>query len=86
MVGGSVPQQDEIIISTNKMNKILTFDDVNGILSAQAGCILEDMNTFVHSKGFDMPYNIGSRGSCQLGGNLAMNAGGSKIIRHGTLR
>lgn len=68
------------------MNKILAFDEVNGILSAQAGCILEDMNDFVLTKGYDMAYNIGSRGSCQLGGNLATNAGGSKVIRYGTLR
>lgn len=85
-VGGSVPMQDEIILSTSKMNKILAFDEVNGILSAQAGCILEDMNDFVLTKGYDMAYNIGSRGSCQLGGNIATNAGGSKVIRYGTLR
>ena len=68
------------------MNKIIAFDDVNQILSAQAGCILEDMNNYVNERGFDLPYNIGSRGSCMLGGNLATNCGGSKYIRHKSIR
>ena len=68
------------------MNKIIAFDDVNGILSAQAGCILEDMSNYVLERGYDMPYNLGSRGSCMLGGNLATNVGGSKVIRYKTLR
>ena len=69
-----------------KMNAILAFDEVNGILSAQAGCILEDMNNYVLERGYDMPYNIGSRGSCMLGGNLATNCGGSSAIRYKSLR
>ena len=85
-VGGSVPVFDEVILSVKKMNKILEFDDVNGILSAQAGCILEDMNEYVLERGFDIPYNIGSRGSCMLGGNLATNCGGSKVVRYKSLR
>ena len=68
------------------MNKVLDFDSINGIVSAQAGCILEELNNFVLDRGFDMCYNIGSRGSCQLGGNISSNAGGSKIIRYGSLK
>ena len=85
-VGGSVPTHDEVVLSLKKMDKILGFDDVNGILSAEAGCILEDMNNYVLKQGFDIPYNIGSRGSCQLGGNLATNCGGSKVVRYGSMR
>ena len=81
-----MPIFDEVILSCKKMNKILDFDNVNGILSAQAGCILEDMSNYVNERGYDMPYNIGSRGSCMLGGNLATNCGGSKFIRYKSLR
>lgn len=77
---------DEVIVSVRKMNRILALDDINGILSAQAGCVLENMNDYVLERGFDMPYNIGSRGSCMLGGNLATNCGGSSVIRNGFLR
>ena len=85
-VGGSVPAFDEVIINVKKMNKILAFDDVNGILSAQAGCVLEEMHNYVSDLGFDIPYNIGSRGSCMLGGNLATACGGSTAVKHKMLR
>ena len=68
------------------MNKILNFDDVNGIISAQSGCILDDLDNYCDERGFQMPYNIGSRGSCMLGGNLATNCGGTRMVRHGSLR
>lgn len=44
------------------------------------------MNDFVLERGFDMCYNIGSRGSCMLGGNLATSCGGSKVLRYKSLR
>ena len=44
------------------------------------------MNGYVLERGYDMPYNIGSRGSCMLGGNLGTNCGGSKFIRYKSLR
>lgn len=68
------------------MNNILAFDEVNGIISAQAGCILYDMNKYTLERGFEMPYNIGSFGSCMLGGNVATNCGGTKVLRHKSLR
>lgn len=84
--GGSVPRFDEVIINVRKMNKIQGFDDVNGILSAQAGCILDDLEDYCSVRGFEMPYIIGSRGSCMLGGNLATNCGGTRMVRNGSLR
>ena len=69
-----------------KMDKILGFDDVNGIVSAQAGCILGNLENYCNVRGFQMPYNIGSYGSCMLGGNLATNCGGTRMVRHGSLR
>lgn len=84
--GGSVPVFDEVIINLRKMNKVKGFDDVNGILHAQAGCVLEELEHYCADLGFQMPYTIGSRGSCLLGGNLATHAGGTKMVRHGPLR
>ena len=78
LIGGSVPIFDEVILSVTRMNNILAFDDVNGILSAEAGTVMEDMATHISTLGYDLPYNLGSRGSCCLGGNIATNAGGSK--------
>jgi len=50
--GGSVPIYDEVILNVRKMNQITAFDDVNSILSAQAGCVLEDLEHFCDERGF----------------------------------
>lgn len=68
------------------MNNVQKFDDFNGILSAEAGCIAEDISSHVQGYGHELPYNLGSRGSCCLGGNIATNVGGSKYVKHGSLR
>uniref|UniRef100_A0A3P8UYX7 D-2-hydroxyglutarate dehydrogenase, mitochondrial n=1 Tax=Cynoglossus semilaevis TaxID=244447 RepID=A0A3P8UYX7_CYNSE len=86
LVGGSVPVYDEIILSTAQMNKILGFDSVSGILSCQAGCVLENLSLYLEERDFIMPLDLGSKGSCQIGGNIATNAGGLRLLRYGSLR
>jgi len=78
LIGGSIPIFDEIIVSVKKMNFVQEFDDVNGILSGQAGCIADNLSSHLKRFGHDLPYALGSSGSCMLGGNIATNAGGSK--------
>ncbi|KAG0470797.1 hypothetical protein HPP92_017497 [Vanilla planifolia] len=85
LVGGSVPVYDEVIINLSSMNKIVSFDKVNGILICEAGCILENLNTFLANEGFMMPIDLGAKGSCQIGGNVSTNAGGLHFIRYGSL-
>lgn len=86
LVGGSVPVHDEVVISLQKMNKIISFDELTGTLYCQAGCVLEDLNNFLHEKGFQMPLDLGAKGSCLIGGNLATNAGGIHFVKFGSLR
>ena len=85
LVGGNIPVFDEIIINTARMNKILAFDDSYGILSAQAGCILSDLQDFTKEKNYEVPLDLGAKGSCMIGGNLATNAGGIKYIKHNSM-
>ncbi|XP_006658345.1 probable D-2-hydroxyglutarate dehydrogenase, mitochondrial [Oryza brachyantha] len=85
LVGGSVPVYDEVIISLVGMNKIVNFDNVNGILTCEAGCVLENLSSFVENKGFIMPLDLGAKGSCHIGGNISTNAGGLRFIRYGSL-
>lgn len=85
LVGGSVPVFDEIILSLSSMNKIISFDEVSGILACEAGCVLESLNTFLTDKGFTPPLDLGAKGSCQIGGNVSTNAGGIRLIRYGSL-
>ena len=85
LVGGGVPVSDEIILSLSAMNKILSFDAESGVLVCEAGCVLETLDNHIESKGFTMPLDLGAKGSCQIGGNVATNAGGLRLLRYGSL-
>ncbi|XP_034015920.1 D-2-hydroxyglutarate dehydrogenase, mitochondrial isoform X2 [Thalassophryne amazonica] len=86
LVGGSVPVFDEIILSTGLMNNILSFDSISGILTCQAGCILENLSLYVEERDYIMPLDLAAKGSCHIGGNVATNAGGLRLLRYGSLR
>ncbi|PKY22829.1 FAD-binding domain-containing protein [Rhizophagus irregularis] len=87
LVGGGVPFFDEIVISTNNMNQIRSFDPVSGILTCDAGCILEVLDNYLaeQEQGYMMPLDLGAKGSCHIGGNVATNAGGLRLLRYGSL-
>ncbi|OXG93163.1 D-lactate dehydrogenase [Cryptococcus neoformans A2-102-5] len=86
LVGGSTPIHDELILSLSSLNSIRSFDPISGILTAEAGLILEQADSFLASKGFAFPLDLGAKGSCQIGGNVATNAGGLRLLRYGSLR
>jgi FAD/FMN-containing dehydrogenase len=85
LVGGSVPVHDEIILSLGRMNQVTTFDDVQGIVTAEAGMILENLTSFLEERGFTAPLDLGAKGTCQIGGNVATHAGGLRFVRYGSL-
>ncbi|XP_053316724.1 D-2-hydroxyglutarate dehydrogenase, mitochondrial isoform X2 [Spea bombifrons] len=86
LVGGSIPVFDEILISTALMDQVISFDDISGALVCQAGCVLEALDKYLERRGYTMPLDLGAKGSCHIGGNLATNAGGLKLLRYGSLR
>lgn len=85
LVGGSVPVFDEIVISTSRMSNIRSFDDVSGVLVVDGGCILEVVDNFLAEHNHIFPLDLGAKGSCQIGGNVATNAGGLRLLRYGSL-
>ncbi|EMG50368.1 DLD2 D-2-hydroxyglutarate--pyruvate transhydrogenase DLD2 [Candida maltosa Xu316] len=85
LVGGSNPVFDEIIISLSSLNKIRSFDPVSGILKADAGVILETADQYLAEQGYIFPLDLGAKGSCHIGGNVACNAGGLRLLRYGSL-
>lgn len=85
LVGGSVPVYDEIVVSTSRMNQIRSFDPVPGTLVVDAGCVLETADQFLADKGHIFPLDLGAKGSCHIGGNVATNAGGLRLLRYGSL-
>ncbi len=85
LVGGSVPVFDEIVINMSRMNKIRDFDEVSGTLVVDAGCILEVVDHFLAERSHIFPLDLGAKGSCHIGGNVATNAGGLRLLRYGSL-
>ncbi|KAI9635717.1 uncharacterized protein MKK02DRAFT_36818 [Dioszegia hungarica] len=85
LVGGSTPIHDELILSTANLSSVRSFDPVSGILVADAGAILETVDHYLAEKGFIFPLDLGAKGSCHIGGNVATNAGGLRLLRYGSL-
>ena len=85
LVGGSVPVHDEVVLNLGRMDRVLCFDARSGILSCQAGCVLERLQDFCEQRGHVVPLDLGSKGTCQIGGNVSTNAGGLRLIRYGSL-
>ena len=85
LVGGSVPVFDEVVVSLSRMNKVLDFDEVSGIVVCEAGCVLQDLDNWLKERGHMVPLDLGAKGSCHIGGNVATNAGGLRYLRYGSL-
>jgi len=85
LVGGGVPVFDEIVVSLKRMDKIRAFDETSGALVVDAGVILEVADNFLAERKHIFPLDLGAKGSCQIGGNVATNAGGLRLLRYGSL-
>lgn len=85
LVGGSVPVFDEIVLSMNRMANIRSFDEVSGILVADAGVVLEVADNYLAERKHVFPLDLGAKGSAQMGGIVACNAGGLRLLRYGSL-
>lgn len=98
LVGGSVPVFDEIVLSMRKLNKhfklhpssgnpslFLPLFCCSGIVECDAGFVLHELDERLERDGYMMPLDLGARGSCFIGGNIATNAGGIRLIRYGSL-
>lgn len=86
--GGSVPTPDRaaIILLMYRLNRIHCVDPIGGTVVVEAGVTLGRLKEHLHGLGFDFPLAIGSEGTCQIGGNIATNAGGHTVLRHGMMR
>ncbi|CAD5212593.1 unnamed protein product [Bursaphelenchus okinawaensis] len=85
LVGGSVPVHDEVVISIKKLRNYYKLDPNSGILECDAGFVLQELDEKLAKDGFMMPIDLGAKGSCLIGGNIATNAGGVRLVRYGSL-
>ncbi|MGI3171093.1 FAD-binding oxidoreductase [Pseudooceanicola sp. C21-150M6] len=84
--GGAHPVAEGIVLSLERLNGIESIDKDAGTLIAGAGVVLETAQAAAADQGLLLGIDIGSRGSCQLGGILATNAGGTAVVRYGMAR
>ena len=84
--GGAVAANGELVVSLERMNRVLAFDPIDRTLTVQPGIALEAVHNAAREHGLIYPVDFGARGSCQIGGNVATNAGGIRVIRYGNTR
>ncbi|HYM34079.1 MAG TPA: FAD-binding oxidoreductase, partial [Steroidobacteraceae bacterium] len=86
--GGATPSADgsQVVVSLSRMRKIRSIDALNYTLTAEAGCVLAELQIAAEKADRYFPLSLGSEGSCQIGGNLSTNAGGTAVVRYGMAR
>ena len=84
--GGAVASNGELVVAFDRMNRILEFDPADRQVVCEPGVITEQLQQFAEGKDLFYPVDFASSGSSQLGGNVATNAGGIKVIRYGLTR
>jgi glycolate oxidase len=85
-VGGCVPIEGGIVLSTARMNRILGIFPADGVAIVQPGVITGDLQAAVHEVGWEYPPDPASLKDCSLGGNIATNAGGPRCLKYGVTR
>lgn len=88
MVGGATPDAsgNALILSTRRMNQIRSLDAEANIVVAEAGVILANLHDAARAEGRRFPLTLGARGSATIGGLVSTNAGGTQVLRFGTMR
>ncbi len=84
--GAAVALKGEIVVSFERMDKILDFNTVDRTVRCQPGVVTETLQNYVRDQGFYFPVDFAARGSSHIGGNISTNAGGIKVIRYGLMR
>jgi FAD/FMN-containing dehydrogenase len=84
--GGAYAGKKEVVVSFDRMGKILGFNEDDLTVHVQAGVVTEDLQNYAKERGYQYPVDFAARGSSFIGGNIATNAGGIKVVRYGMTR
>jgi FAD/FMN-containing dehydrogenase len=86
--GGATPDESgrQIVLSLERLNHVRAVDGLGSTLTAEAGCILAEVQRAAAAVDRLFPLSLGAEGSCQIGGNLSTNAGGTQVLRYGMMR
>src|SRR5438128_781942 len=88
MAAGATPPADgsALLLSLRRMNRVRSLSAENRLAVAEAGVILADLHDAAHKAGMRFPLTLGARGSCTIGGLTSTNAGGTQVLKFGTMR
>jgi FAD/FMN-containing dehydrogenase len=88
LCGGATPDESgrAVVLCLQRLNRIRGIDLDNDTMEVEAGCVLQAVQEAAHNAGRLFPLSMGSEGSCMIGGNLATNAGGTQVLRYGSMR
>ncbi len=86
MTGGATAIQGELVVSLEKMNRILSISQTDSIVTCEPGVILQTLHEYVESHALYYPITLAAKGSCQIGGTIATNAGGVHVVKYGNTR
>jgi len=88
LVGGGIPDRSgrEIVLSLSRLNRIRELDVASNTITAEAGVVLETLQAAAERADRLFPLSLGAQGSCQIGGNLSSNAGGTGVLAYGNAR
>ncbi len=86
LAGGAIPSSGDVCLSLERMCGVESIDRASAAMTVRAGATLQQVQEAAASSGFEFSLDMGSRGSCQIGGVIATNAGGIRVIQSGTAR
>lgn len=90
LCGGATPHASVagrgVIVSLSKLNRVRNVNLADNSITVEAGMVLADVQRAAANAGRFFPLSLASEGSCQIGGNIACNAGGLNVVRYGTAR
>jgi FAD/FMN-containing dehydrogenase len=86
LAGGARPIEGALVLSTERLVGIEDIESASGAMTVRAGTTLQAVQEAAEAAGFFFALDLGSRGSCTIGGNIATNAGGNRVLRYGMMR
>ena len=86
LAGGAMATRGELVVSMTRMRRMDAVDELGATVRVQAGAVTEAVHRHVSASGLTWPVDFASKGSSQIGGNIATNAGGVRVIRYGLTR
>jgi D-lactate dehydrogenase (cytochrome) len=86
LCGGALPDAGQVLLSLARMNRVRDLDAANFTMTVEAGCVLAAVQAAAAEADLLFPLSLAAEGSCQIGGNLATNAGGTNVLRYGNAR